>query len=98
MWIRAGGGGQPMWIIFKFKILLKNRPTWIRGGGKKLIHKMWIKICVFSETLSNINIVASHSNISALGPTVQYCSKSAILLFRLQGRNFPSTKSLSKTF
>ena len=28
-----GEGGQPMWIILKFYIIILNPPTWIRGGG-----------------------------------------------------------------
>ena len=53
MWIRAGGGkggGQPMWIIFKFyNIIIKfaNMDKGGEGGGKTLIHKMWIKIRFF---------------------------------------------------
>ena len=49
MWIRVGWvGGQPMWIIFKFyNIIIKSANVDKGGGGKTLIHKMWIKIRVF---------------------------------------------------
>ena len=50
MWIRAveGGWGQPMWIIFKFhNIIIKSANVDKGGGAKTLIHKMWIKRCVF---------------------------------------------------
>ena len=43
MWIRAGGA-QSMWIILKFyHIILKSANVDRGGGGKTLIHKMWIK-------------------------------------------------------
>ena len=53
MWIGARGRGtggegvQPIWTIFKFyNIIIK--PTDVdKGGGKTLIHKMWIKRRVF---------------------------------------------------
>ena len=48
MWIRAGGGTQPMWIIIKFhNIIIKFANVDKGGGGKTLIHKMWIKRPVF---------------------------------------------------
>ena len=41
MWIRAGrGGGQLMWIIFKFYNMIKK-------SGKMLIHKIWMKDAFF---------------------------------------------------
>ena len=45
MWIKAGGrGGQPIWIIFTFyNIIIKSANMDKGGGGKTLIHKMWIK-------------------------------------------------------
>ena len=53
MWIRAGGGGgQPIWIILKFyNIIIKSANVDKRGGGKTLIHKMWIKRRGFFKTL-----------------------------------------------
>ena len=51
MWIRVGGDGQPMWIIFKFyNIIIKSANVDKGGGGKTLIHKMWIKIRCFFLT------------------------------------------------
>ena len=48
MWIRAGGGvGQPMWIIIKFYNIIIKSANVDKGGGKTLIHKMWIKRRVF---------------------------------------------------
>ena len=42
------GGGQPMWIIFKFyNIIIKFANVDKGGGDKTLIHKMWIKRRVF---------------------------------------------------
>ena len=45
MWTRArGGGGQSMWIIFKFyNIIIKFANVDKGWGSKTLIHKMWIK-------------------------------------------------------
>ena len=47
MWIRAGGGGwgQLMWIILKsYNIIIKSANVDKGGGGgKTLIHNMWIK-------------------------------------------------------
>ena len=44
MCIRVGGGGQPMWIIFKFYNFIIKSPNVDKvEGGKTLIHKMWIK-------------------------------------------------------
>ena len=48
--IKGGsGGGQPMWIIFKFYIIIIKSVNVDEGGagGKTLIHKMWIKRCFF---------------------------------------------------
>ena len=42
--VERGGGGQPMWIILKFyNIIIKSANMDKGGGGKTLIHKMWIK-------------------------------------------------------
>ena len=58
MWIRAGGGGrggQPMWIIFSFYNIIIKTANVDKGGGKTLIHKMWIKkTFVFLEPLPKI--------------------------------------------
>ena len=42
MWIRAGGG-LPMWMIFTFYNIIIKSANMHKGGGKTLIHKMWIK-------------------------------------------------------
>ena len=43
------GGGQAMWIIFKFNNIIIKSANVDKGGGrgKTLIHKMWIKKRVF---------------------------------------------------
>ena len=48
----GGVGGQPMWIIIKFyNIIIKSANVYKGGGGgKTLIHKMWIKRRVFFLT------------------------------------------------
>ena len=58
------GGGQPMWIIFKFyNIIIKSANVDKGGGGKTLIHKMWIKRRVFfNEPLPKI---ATHLSLVA---------------------------------
>ena len=33
MWIRVGGGGQPMWIIFKFYNIIIKSANMDKGGG-----------------------------------------------------------------
>ena len=67
MWIRARGGGQPMWIVFTFyNIILKSANVDKGGGGgKTLIHKMWIRRHVFFYPSLIINpylkMTATHS-------------------------------------
>ena len=54
MWIRVGGGNQPMWIIIKIYIIgIKSANVDKGGGGKMLIHEMWIKrrCCFFKPSL-----------------------------------------------
>ena len=59
MWIRAaGGGGQLMWIIFKFyNIIIKSANVDKGGGGKTLIHKMWIKRRFFFNPSLSISTI-----------------------------------------
>ena len=58
MWIRAGGvGGHPMWIIFTFyNIIIKSADVDKGGGGKTIIHKIWIKRGVFLPLPSRVQL------------------------------------------
>ena len=60
-----GGGGQPMWIIFKFyNIIIKSANVDKGWGWGTLIHKMCIKIRVFfNPSLSLQNIEKRKPNI-----------------------------------
>ena len=42
-----GGGGQPIWIIIKFYNINIKFANVDKGGGKTLIHKMWIENLFF---------------------------------------------------
>ena len=39
MWIRVGGGGQPMWIIIKFYYIIFKSANMDNGGGEPLSTK-----------------------------------------------------------
>ena len=54
MWIRAGGGAQPMWIIFIFFDIIIKSANMDKGGGKTLFHKMWVKRLFLNPSLIEI--------------------------------------------
>ena len=47
MWIRAGGGGQPMWMIIKFYNIIIKSANVDKGGGVKRLSTRCGKKYVF---------------------------------------------------